>query len=113
MSPWQQHWQQTRRSFFTSTASGLGLAALATLLQEEAPAAEVNPLRPRPPHFPARARQCIFLFLLGGTSHIDLFDPKPRLNALDGQQIPESFRKGVRLGQTNWNAPLMGCRFGF
>src|SRR5439155_25676981 len=39
--------------------------------------------------------------------------PKPALRKLDGQQIPDSFREGVRLGQTNWNAPIMASRFGY
>ena len=50
-----------------------------------------NPLLPRPPHFPARARNVIFLYMSGGPSHVDLFDPKPDLIRLAGQPIPESF----------------------
>src|SRR5262245_519033 len=100
----------TRRRFFTSTASGLGLAALASLLEQEAKS-DADPLRPRSPHFPATARRCIFVFLIGGVSQIDLFDPKPAMKKLDGKQIPDSFKKGVRLGQTNWNAPIMASPF--
>jgi len=105
-----------RREFFTSAASGLGLAALASQLQEDgllAAEADADPLRPRQPHFPAKAKSCIFIYLIGGVSHIDLFDPKPALTKLDGQPIPESFREGVRLGQTNYKYPLMGSKFSF
>ncbi len=76
--------EMTRRYFLGVGGSGLGMAALAQLLAaDDAPA--VNPLAPKPPHFPATARACIFIFLEGGPSQIDLFDPKPKLNALDGK----------------------------
>lgn len=103
----------TRRTFFAGAAHSVGVAALASLLQQDAcaNAPALDPQQPRPPHFPGPARNCIFIYLLGGTSQIELFDPKPTLNRLDGQRIPDSFRAGVRLGQTNWNAPLMGNRF--
>ena len=65
------------------------------------------------PHFAPRAKRCIFIFLAGGTSQVELFDHKPKLQELSGQQIPESFREGIRLGQTGWNAPIMESRFGF
>lgn len=106
----------SRRDFFTSTASGLGLLALSSLLQEDgllAAQVDADPLRPRSPHFPARAKNCIFIYLLGGASHIDLFDPKPELAKYHGQPIPDSFREGIRLGQTNYKQPLMACKFAF
>ena len=87
--------EMTRRYFLGAGVSGLGLTALAQLLAaDDAP--PVNPLAPKPPHFPAKARACIFIFLEGGPSQIDLFDPKPKLNALDGQPLPESLTKNVR-----------------
>src|SRR5687767_10002842 len=101
MHPVEEHLWLTRRAFFAKTG---GLAALAALAQDEARAA---------PHFPAKAKACIFVFLIGGTSQIEMFDPKPALDKLDGKPIPESFRKGVRLGQTNYKAPLMRSHFGF
>jgi hypothetical protein len=104
----------SRRAFFTGAAHSVGVAALASLLQDDAARANapaLDPQQPRPSHFPGPARNCIFIYLLGGTSQIELFDPKPALNRLDGQRIPDSFREGVRLGQTNWNAPLLGNRF--
>ena len=54
------------------------------------PAGAINPLAVKPPHFPARAKQLIFLFMNGGPSHIDTFDPKPGLEKLNGQPLPES-----------------------
>jgi hypothetical protein len=64
------------------------------LLADHAPSAKVtpvNPLLPKPPHFPTKARNVIFLFMSGGPSHVDLFDLKPDLIRLAGQAIPESF----------------------
>ena len=55
-----------------------------------------DPLAPRPPHFAPKAKNCIFIFLEGAPSQIDLFDPKPKLNELHGQKLPESMTKNVR-----------------
>src|SRR5690606_12679230 len=55
-----------------------------------------NPLAPRRPHFAPKAKSCIFIFMAGAPSHIDLFDPKPKLNELHGQPLPESMLKNVR-----------------
>ena len=57
-----------------------------------------NPFGPKPPHFAPRAKACIFLFMAGAPSQIELFDPKPKLNQLHGQSMPEKglgFRPGV------------------
>ncbi len=106
-----QHILHTRRRFLTSAAGGLGVAALASLLRDDGLRAQDAP--PLQPHFEPRAKACIFIFLIGGVSQVDLFDRKPVLQRLHGQRIPDSFRAGVRLGQTNYNAPLMGARYGF
>ena len=53
----------------------------------EAPRAGVDPLAPRPPHFPAKAKRVIFLFMTGGVSHVDTFDPKPKLYADHGKTV--------------------------
>ena len=87
--------EMTRRYFLGTGGYGLGMAALSQLLASEKTPA-VNPLAPKPPHFPAKARACIFIFLEGGPSQVDLFDPKPKLNALDGQPLPDSLTKNVR-----------------
>ncbi len=99
----------TRRAFLTSAASGLGSAALASLLREDGVASdEVTP------HFAPRARSAIFIYLAGGTSQIELFDPKPRLQALTGQTLPESLTKKERFSFLKPNeAKLMASRYAF
>src|SRR6476660_3637793 len=103
MDPLQEYLQQSRRSFLATAASGLGTIALATLLQREGllaaetpPGAPANPLAPRAPHFAPKAKACIFFFMEGAPSQMDLFDPKPKLNELNGQKLPDSFTKNVR-----------------
>ena len=59
-------------------------------------AGRLNPLAPKPPHFAPKAKNCICIYLEGAPSQIDLFDPKPKLNELHGQKLPESFTKNVR-----------------
>ena len=95
--------QIARRQFFTSSASGLGMLALASLLQQDGLLAadgdsqnSANPLAPRAPHFAPKAKSCIFFLPEGAPSHIDLFDPKPKLQELHKQQLPESMTKNVR-----------------
>jgi len=79
----------SRRELLRRIACGFGSVALTGLLAEEAArAADSNPLARRAPHFPARARRVIFLFMHGGVSHVDTFDPKPRLTAMDGRPLP-------------------------
>jgi len=88
-----------RREFLTTTASGLGGLALGSLLSADGVSASSpgsNPLVPRSSHFPARAKNCIFCFQAGAPSHIDLFDPKPKLNELHGQPLPASMTENVR-----------------
>src|SRR6266536_786597 len=87
----------TRRDFLATAASGTGGLALASLLRAEGLlAAETsNPLAPRTPHYAPKAKQCIFIFMEGGTSQVDLFDPKPMLNKMNGQKLPESVTKSV------------------
>jgi hypothetical protein len=97
MNPIDDCCRQTRREFFTSAAGGIGGLALAAMLAEEASGRETkNPLAPRAPHFSPRAKNCIFFFLSGGTSQLDLFDPKPQVNKLAGQPMPESLLKEAR-----------------
>ncbi len=66
----------------------LGLAGMVALPTRRGAASTVEPLAPREPHFPARAKRVIFLFMHGGVSHIDTFDPKPRLDRDDGKPMP-------------------------
>ncbi len=82
----------SRRSLLQRSAVGFGYLALASMLTEEAAAENAarpgNPLAPRPPHFPARAKRVIFLFMKGGPSHLDTFDPKPLLERDHGKPLP-------------------------
>jgi len=86
-----------RRQFFTSAASGLGGVALSSMLQRDAQAAsnaDVNDIQAvRNLHFAPRAKSCIFIFLEGGPSQVDMFDPKPILNQRHGERMPDSILK--------------------
>jgi hypothetical protein len=85
---------ESRRSFFREAGGGFASIALSYLLQRtEARAASQidSPLSPKPKHFPAKAERVIYLFMHGGPSHLETFDPKPELQRLAGQPLPASF----------------------
>ena len=91
----------TRRHFFSRCGVGLGSIALASLMDRNALLAAgqggaTPPLAPRATHFRPRAKNVIYLFMAGGPSQLELFDHKPRLNALNGQAIPDSYLQGKR-----------------
>jgi hypothetical protein len=100
----------TRRQLLKSTSSGFGYLAFAALAQEQAARAAAdaapNPLSPKKPHFPAKAKRVIFLCMEGAPSHVDTFDYKPKLTADDGKAAPA--RRGVFGG-----GKLMGSPFKF
>src|SRR5438105_54270 len=98
MHPYHQHLLQSRRNFLATSANGIGLAAVASLLRDEGllAAEPFNPLAPKGGHFAPRAKSCICIYLEGAPSQLDLFDPKPKLNELHGQKLPESMTKNVR-----------------
>ncbi len=109
-----------RREFLNTTASGLGMAALGSMLSQDGimPAAAAaegsNPLAPQEPHFDPRAKACIFIFMAGAPSHIDLFDEKPVLRARHGQPLPESMLEEVRFAFIKKkNALLQGSPYRF
>ena len=80
---------QTRRALLQRSAGGFGFLALNALMaQQQARAAVVNPLAAKQPHFPARAKRVVFLFMKGGPSAVDTFDPKPLLQRDDGKPYP-------------------------
>src|SRR5205809_6558731 len=84
----------TRRHFFERTSAGLGIAALASLFQEEMRAeGGLSGL----PHFPPKAKRVIYLFQSGAPSQLELFDYKPKLKDLRATELPESIRQGQRL----------------
>lgn len=87
---------QSRRDFLVRGGSGLGGLALLDLLGSKAQAATgkaTNPLAAKKPHHAPAAKSVIWLFMEGGPSHIDLFDPKPALDKLAGKPMPDSFGK--------------------
>ena len=104
--------QMTRRHFFGRSATGVGAAALASLLQRDAAASPASPLS----HFAAKAKRVIWLFQSGAPSQIDLFDHKPRLAEFHKQELPASIRMGQRLtGMTSGQAsfPVAASKFKF
>ena len=103
------HRIQTRRSFFTECAAGIGIVALSQLMESEGRGAtpEVNPLAPKKPHFAPKAKNVIFMFMEGGPSQIDLFDPKPGLEQWSGKPLPPSMTKDLRLAFTKPNAAVL------
>ena len=87
-----------RRDFLMQASGGLGAVALSTMLAEDAFGADVkmsDPLAPKSPHHTPRATSVIWLFMEGGPSHLDTFDPKPALDKLAGQPMPESFGRPI------------------
>ncbi|MDX1983427.1 MAG: DUF1501 domain-containing protein [Bryobacteraceae bacterium] len=96
----------TRRLFFSRTATGLGIPALASLLEGEGPQ----------PHFAPKAKRIIYLFQSGGPSQMDLYDYKPKLMEYQGTDLPESIRMGQRLtgmSATQSKFPVVPSKFQF
>jgi Protein of unknown function (DUF1501) len=81
---WTNKRPRTRREFLCQAGGGFAGLALMDLLARDAGAANVSPLAPKVPHFPAKAKHAVFLFMNGAPSHIDTFDPKPELTRLNG-----------------------------
>ena len=88
----------SRRDFLRQSAFGFGASALGFLAAQDSSVAATNPLAPKPPHFSGKAKRVIFLFMTGGPSQLDTFDPKPAPAKYHGQPIPESFKaEGLQL----------------
>jgi hypothetical protein len=107
----------SRRWFFKECGVGLGAIALRSLLQDSgfaaAPAALANPLAPKQPHFAAKAKNVIYLFMAGAPSHLDLFDNKPELTKFNGTLPPAELLKGYRAAFIDPNSKLLGTKFKF
>lgn len=101
----------SRRGFLRSAAPALAAGAMGVRarLVRAAELGEARMLGPRPTHFEPRAKQLVFVFLTGGFSHVDTFDPKPRLNAEHGKPIPAF---GLRPDEAR-PLPLLGSKFRF
>jgi hypothetical protein len=104
---------RSRREFFSESFGGFGANALGALMPQDLGAAStLNPLAPKPPHMPdkAKAKSVIFLFLAGGPSHMDSFDPKPLLNKMSGQKKPDSFGRFKYESLQMQNTVLLGSK---
>ena len=100
--------QQNRRQFFGATGLSLAPWALSTLMGEQAAASLLTP------HFKPRAKAIIYLFMIGGPSQLDLFDPKEELMRRSGEPMPESYRKPGQFAQIQEKSPkLMGSPWKF
>src|SRR5690349_23595009 len=105
---------RSRREFLQRAGCGFGALAFAHLLGLDgllasgAPALStpINPLAPKAPHFAAKAKSVIFLFMEGGPSHLDLYDPKPALDKLAGKPMPASFGRVITAMGTSDNTIL-------
>src|SRR3954468_21206545 len=111
----------TRRHFFRDCGYGVGKAALASLLCASArgedgrakPGRSPDPLAPKKPHFPGRAKAVIHLFMAGAPSQLDLFDYKPELAKLEGKPLPPEVIRGQRYAFIRPDAAVLGPRFKF
>lgn len=103
---------QTRREMLLNSGAGFGALALAGLLGNKAsasPQPPVSPLAAKLAHHPAQAKSVIFLFMEGGPSHIDTFDPKPALAELAGKPLPASFGR-VITAMGEFESPVLPCK---
>ena len=115
----------TRRYFFQRSGAGIGTLALAALANERLfadsppaaaahlPTARANPLAPKPPHFPARAKHVIYLHMAGAPPQLELFDYKPKLVELNGQPCPESLYKKAAVRVHQGHPKLLGTPYKF
>ena len=108
----------TRRHFFSECGLGVGKMALAGLLARECAATEglravTGPLAPKPPHFPAKAKAVIQLFMAGAPSQLELFDHKPKLAEIEGKPIPPEVIGGQRYAFIRPDAAVLGPQFKF
>ncbi len=105
----------TRRQALATAGMGLGTLALGNLLSQQsawASTAPTSPLEPRMPQFPARAKRVIHLFMNGGPSQVDTFDPKPMLAKWEGKVLSEKLAKDRRLGGVAHASPFKFSKHG-
>src|SRR5438132_4589407 len=106
-----------RRHFLRDCGYGVGKLALASLLCGETRGADTprspDPFAPKKPHFPAKAKAVIHLFMAGAPSQLDLFDNKPALTKLEGKPLPPEVIKGQRYAFIRPEAGVLGPRFKF
>ena len=110
---------RTRRSFLQDCACGMGSIAFADLLHRDgltaqaASVPEINALAPRQPHFAPKAKSVIFLLMDGGPSQLDLLDPKPELERWDGEPLPPSMAKNLKMAFAKPTAAVMASDYKF
>ena len=85
----------SRRELLLRGGGGFGALALSGMLARDKTFAAAEPMALGQAQFAPKAKNVIFLFMEGGPSHIDMFDPKPLLNKLSGQRMPESFKRPI------------------
>src|SRR4249920_2990723 len=107
----------TRRHFFRDCGYGVGKIALASLLADDAASCAIEPGRdifaPKKPHFPAKAKAVIHLFMAGAPSQLEMFDYKPALAKIEGKPLPPSVIGGQRYAFIRPDAAVLGPRFKF
>jgi hypothetical protein len=101
----------SRREFLKRSGFGLGAMALPTLLTDAGLAAS-SPMSPRGPHFPAKAKHVIHIFCNGGPSHVDTFDPKPKLTEYHGKELPTQNLKTERKTGAALGSPFKFKKYG-
>jgi hypothetical protein len=111
----------TRRQVLCKIGGGFGALGLASILADAgllaseatiAPVRTTNPLAPKPPHFSPRAKRVIFLFMNGGPSHVDTFDPKPLLEKYEGKPLPKTVKTGRKGGGNLMPSPFKARPYG-
>ena len=112
MTPKQLHQTLVRRDFLRNVGGAVGIAALAELLAADGLTA-ASPLAPKRPHFAPKAKNIIFMFMEGGPSQYELFDPKPELERWDGKSLPDSITKDLTLAFIKPTAKVMASKFRF
>src|SRR4051812_19689686 len=95
---------KSRREFLASAGRGFGAAAASSLLPSLV--AAPSPLAPKQPHEPARAKAVIYLYMHGGVSHVDTWDPKPELQRFSGKTLPASFVKGLKTSRIDFTKAI-------
>ncbi len=116
MTPFQLRTLHGRRDFLQNCASGIGVMALADLLTLDgltAASTKGGPLRPAAPHFAPKAKNFIFMFMEGGPSQYELFDPKPALNQYHGKPLPESQTEGLEFAFIQPSASILASSVPF
>lgn len=104
--------RMTRRQMLGTMGTGFGLAGLANVLSANTSPAAIDPLAPKAPHFPAKAKHVIFLFLNGGPSQVDTFDPKPMLDKYNGKPLPTGNLKTERKTGNLLKSPFAFKKYG-